>query len=222
MINDIVYYIMNSNTIAQTLLFADDLVLWSADGDIHTIQESLNTAPDALLTWSNNDEMTVNTSKTVFQVFTLSTKPKAIQLLYGDYQLQRTQEATYLGIVLDSRLSCNKQASRVQAVAVQNKIETVQNNAFRIIIGGAFSTPIQAMQLQANIELLTFRRKMGALKLIERLKRHGDFWRNYNPAERRLKSQPIFLHVTKELSTDFDIPSSNRQSCSRQENLLDI
>ncbi|GFR14184.1 hypothetical protein TNCT_553961 [Trichonephila clavata] len=52
---------------------------------------------------------------------------------------------------------------------------------------------------------------MGALELIERLKRHGDFWRNYNPAERRLKSQPTFLHVTKELSTDFDIPS-NRQS----------
>ncbi|GFQ88445.1 hypothetical protein TNCT_166981 [Trichonephila clavata] len=40
------------------------------------------------------------------------------------------------------------------------------------------------MQLQANIEPLTFRRKMRALKLIERLKRHGDFWRNYNPAER--------------------------------------
>ncbi|GFQ93246.1 hypothetical protein TNCT_468111 [Trichonephila clavata] len=52
---------------------------------------------------------------------------------------------------------------------------------------------------------------MGALKLIERLKRHGDFWRNYNPAERRLKSHPTFLNVTKELSTDFDIPS-NRQS----------
>ncbi|GFR31258.1 hexokinase_2 domain-containing protein [Trichonephila clavata] len=68
------------------------------------------------------------------------------------------------------------------------------------------------MQLQANIEPMTFRRKMGALKLIERLKRHGDFWRNYNPAERRLKSHPIFLYVTKELSTDFDIPSSNRQS----------
>ncbi|GFR22882.1 putative rna-directed dna polymerase from transposon bs [Trichonephila clavata] len=42
--------------------------------------------------------------------------------------------------------------------------------------------------------------------------RHGDFWRNYNPADRRLKSQLTFLHVTKELSTDFDIPSFNRQS----------
>ncbi|GFR21208.1 uncharacterized protein LOC103524116 [Trichonephila clavata] len=239
------------------ILFADDLVLWLADGDIRTIQESLKTALDALLTWANNIEKTVNTSKTVFQVFILSTIPKAIQLFYGDYQLQRTQEATYLGIVLDSRLSWNKQASRVQAIgktrngllkrqdlfssttqdllcttyksyirpaieygsellvtaseAVHNKIETVQNNALRIITGGAFSTPIQAMQLQANIEPLTFLRKMGALKLIERLKRHGVFWRNYNPVERRLKSQPTFLHVTKELSTDFDIPS-NRQS----------
>ncbi|GFR31874.1 putative RNA-directed DNA polymerase from transposon BS [Trichonephila clavata] len=202
--------------------------------------------------------MTVNTSKTVFQIFTLSPKPKAIQLFYGDYQLQRTKEATYLEIVLDSRLSWNKQASRVQAVGkirngmikrlsgvkwgttqdllcttyksyirpaieygsellvtasevVQNKIETVQNNPLRIITGGAFSTPILAMQLQENIESLTFRRKVGTLKLIERLMRHGDFWRNYNPADRRLKSQPTFLHVTKELSTDFDIPSPNRQ-----------
>ncbi|GFQ92047.1 hypothetical protein TNCT_265781 [Trichonephila clavata] len=52
---------------------------------------------------------------------------------------------------------------------------------------------------------------MGAFKLIQRLKRHGDFWRNYNRAECRLKSHSTFLHVTKELSTDFDIPSSNRQ-----------
>ncbi|GFQ87341.1 putative RNA-directed DNA polymerase from transposon BS [Trichonephila clavata] len=107
---------MNSNPKVQALLFADDLVMWSAGGDIRTIQESLNTALDALLTWSNNNEMTVDTSRTVFQVFTLCTKPKAIQLFYGDYQLQNTQEATYLGIVLDSRLSWNKQASRVQAV----------------------------------------------------------------------------------------------------------
>ncbi|GFQ84050.1 putative RNA-directed DNA polymerase from transposon BS [Trichonephila clavata] len=219
---------MNSNPKVQALLFADDLVLWSADGDIRTTQESLNTALDALLTWSNNNEMTVNTSRMVFQVFTLSTKLKAIQLFYGDYQFQRTQKDTYLEIVLDSRLSWNKQASRIQAVgktrngllkrlsgvewgttqdllcttyksyirpaieygsellvtaseAVQNKIETVQNNTLRIITGGAFSTPIQTMQLQANIEPLTFRRKMGALKLIERLKRHSNFWRNYNP-----------------------------------------
>ncbi|GFQ72557.1 putative RNA-directed DNA polymerase from transposon BS [Trichonephila clavata] len=107
---------MSSNPKVQALLFADDLVLWSADGDMRTTQESLNTALDALLTRSNNNEMIVNTSKMVFQVFTLSTKPKAIQLFYGDYQLQRTQEATYLGIILDLRLSWNKQASRVQAV----------------------------------------------------------------------------------------------------------
>ncbi|GFR33029.1 putative RNA-directed DNA polymerase from transposon BS [Trichonephila clavata] len=102
--------------VSYSPLFVDDLVLWLADRDIRIIQESLNTALDALLTWSNNNEMTVNSSKTVFQVFTLSTKPKAIQLFYGDYQLWKTQEATYLGIVLDSRLSWNKQASRVQAV----------------------------------------------------------------------------------------------------------
>ncbi|GFQ83314.1 hypothetical protein TNCT_449451 [Trichonephila clavata] len=78
--------------------------------------------------------------------------------------------------------------------------------------GGEFLTPIQAMQLQANIKLLTFRRKMGNLKLIERLMRHGDFGRNYNPEDRRLKFQLTFLHVTKELSTYFDIPSSNRHS----------
>ncbi|GFQ72748.1 putative RNA-directed DNA polymerase from transposon BS [Trichonephila clavata] len=179
---------------------------------------------------------------------------------------ERTQEATYLGIVLDLRLSWNKQASRVQAVgktrngllkrlsgvkwgttqdllcttyksyirpaiesgsellvtaseAVQNKIETVQNNALRIITGGAFLTPIQAMQLQANIKPLPFRRKMGALKLIERLKRHGDFWRNYNPAERRLKSQPTFLHVTLLILTSLLLTDS---PCSRLENLFDI
>ncbi|GFQ78922.1 putative reverse transcriptase [Trichonephila clavata] len=152
--------------------------------------------------------MIVNTSKRVFQVFTLNTKPKVIQLFYGDYQLQRTQEATYLGIVLDSRLSWNKQASK-------NKIETVQNNALRIITGGAFSKLIQAMQLQANIEPLTFRRKMVALKLIERLIRHGDFGRNYNPADYSpcLRVENFLRHLSPACyNLDLVLPV-NKRSC---------
>ncbi|GFS95066.1 hypothetical protein NPIL_36651 [Nephila pilipes] len=75
--------------------------------------------------------------------------------------------------------------------AVQDGMENTQNNPLRVVTGGVFSIPILAMQKQTRIEPLSHRRKIGALKLVERLKRRRNFWRTYSPAVHRLKSQPI-------------------------------
>ncbi|GIX87003.1 hypothetical protein CEXT_78751 [Caerostris extrusa] len=86
-------------------------------------------------------------------------------------------------------------------------MEIAQNNALRVITRGAFQTPIQAMKIQTKIEPLSNHRKIGAPKLVKRLKRQRDFGRTYSPAVHRLKSQPTLIN---ELSTAFVI-SSNRQ-----------
>ncbi|GFQ82983.1 putative rna-directed dna polymerase from transposon bs [Trichonephila clavata] len=61
---------------------------------------------------------------------------------------------------------------------------------------------------------------MGALKLIERLKRHVDFWRNYNPAERRqslLETGEFIRHLIPACyNLDLVLPV-NKRSCINTE-----
>ncbi|GFS47893.1 hypothetical protein NPIL_48481 [Nephila pilipes] len=59
-------------------------------------------------------EIKLNFSKTTFQVLTLSTKLIDSDLMYDRENLHTTQEATYLVIVMDTRLSWNKQACKLE------------------------------------------------------------------------------------------------------------
>ncbi|GFT21254.1 putative RNA-directed DNA polymerase from transposon BS [Nephila pilipes] len=104
---------MNSHPGVQILLYADDLVLWCTDKDSEAIPYSINAALDTLRAWANDNGMKVNLNKTTFQVLTLSTKFKDIELIYEGEKLQRTQEATYLGIVMDTGLRWDKQARKL-------------------------------------------------------------------------------------------------------------
>lgn len=56
--------------------------------------------------------MTINTSKTVFQLFTLSTKAPNINLYYDNSVLTESTISTYLGIDFDRRLSWKNQIEK--------------------------------------------------------------------------------------------------------------
>ena len=90
MINDVSNFIMNSHPGVQTLFNADALVLWCADQDSQIIQDSFNITLDTLRSWAKDNEMKINLSKTIFQVVTLSIKPKEVELIYDKEKLQRT------------------------------------------------------------------------------------------------------------------------------------
>ena len=86
------------------------------------------------------------------------------------------------------------------------KYDVVQNNALRLITGGAKSTPIAAMQLQTAIEPLESRREKHTLKFWERAKRvDANFWGMYKPASQRLKTQISPLTFVEELSNRYQI-----------------
>ncbi|GFT94085.1 putative RNA-directed DNA polymerase from transposon BS [Nephila pilipes] len=86
------------------------------DEDNQAIQDSLNSALDSLRAWVKDNEMKVNLNKATPLIFTLSTKPKDIELIYDGEKLQRTQEVTFLRIVMDTRLNWNKQACKLKGI----------------------------------------------------------------------------------------------------------
>ncbi|XP_014288910.1 uncharacterized protein [Halyomorpha halys] len=89
--------------------------------------------------------------------------------------------------------------------SVLGRLDTVQNKALRIITGAAKSTPILAMQLQAEIESLKDRRQMNGAILYERVLRNGDYWASTLGNTRRLKTQLTFIEATKSIITSLGL-----------------
>ena len=90
-------------------LYADDLALWSTADSAATagvrVQEALHT----LETWTKDWLLRVNEKKTMFTVFSLSTKQKLPKLLWNGVTLSHDTTPTYLGITLDQRLTWTQQ-----------------------------------------------------------------------------------------------------------------
>jgi ribonuclease HI len=113
MINDLTNFIEKAVPGVKSLLYADDLVLWSTSSDISSLEISLNKALEVLEKWTFENEFEVNSEKTTFELFTLSTKKHDIKLVYKDKSLHRTDCATYLGINLDTKLTWTKHINKV-------------------------------------------------------------------------------------------------------------
>ena len=244
----------------EIALFADDLVIWhTSDSTIisrRRIQEDLN----SLGVYSRLWKLKINTSKTVYSVFTRSYKlvDVKVSLNIDGIQLEKEQNPIYLGVQLDSKLNLKRHSENLRAkaskrlklikrlastnwgadkstlrslylgytravfdynivlqnlcgYATKSSIDSVQNNALRLISGGMRSSPTAACEIHTNIEPLENRRKRAALELYERSKRlekdHPnkilvDKWRP-NP---RLKTVTSVLDTVSDLQQSHHLP----------------
>ncbi|GFY44654.1 uncharacterized protein LOC103524116 [Trichonephila inaurata madagascariensis] len=110
MINDLLSFIDNLIPEINSLLYADDLVLWSNGSDIAKLESTLNSALVTLANWSLENDSKVSPDKTNFELFTLSTRKHNINLVYNNNAILRTD---YLGISLDYRLTWTKHIAKV-------------------------------------------------------------------------------------------------------------
>ena len=66
----------------QCLVFADNIVIISTNQNIATANMNVNKAMKILENWCDENQMIVNTEKTVYQLYTLSTKQNSTSVLY--------------------------------------------------------------------------------------------------------------------------------------------
>ncbi|GIY90929.1 hypothetical protein CDAR_491351 [Caerostris darwini] len=100
LINDFVDSLCTRELLIQSLLFADDLVIWTEGGDSEFYAKNTPISFSFLERWSVENEMTVN-PETAIQLFSLSTKHYDINLRFRDQLLKRIGSSAYLGLDLD-------------------------------------------------------------------------------------------------------------------------
>ena len=91
----------------NTALFADDLVMWTSGKHFLYMQRQLNKALATLSTFCELWKLQINTSKTVYSIFTLSPIhiKTTLQLKVQNNTIQKDDNPSYLGVRLDPKLN---------------------------------------------------------------------------------------------------------------------
>jgi ribonuclease HI len=89
----------------KAALYADDLVLWCSEEHATTATYRMQQAADQLSAWADEWCVQVNTDKSCTTLFTLSPKQKARTINVSGAPLTEVEEATYLGVTFDKRLT---------------------------------------------------------------------------------------------------------------------
>ena len=91
--------------VVRAALYADDLVLWCKEEHVSTANYRIQQAIDQLTAWTEDWCVTVNKDKSSTTLFTLSPKKQASPIKIGTHTLKEEDEATYLGVTFDKRLT---------------------------------------------------------------------------------------------------------------------
>ena len=103
----------------KAAIYADDLAIIATENEIGTAQVRLQSCLNRLEKWSDDWAMTINTTKTTYNVFSLSPKHQNIKLNMNKTPLRKEENPCYLGVVFDPRLTWNKQMDKVQTKGVR-------------------------------------------------------------------------------------------------------
>ena len=115
-INDLKQYIPRK---VNSSLYADDLALISTEEYTGTSKFRLQDALNNLSSWSKEWGMTINSKKTTYSIFSLSTKHQSIKLTLDKATLEKNDNPTYLGVTFDPRLTWKNQIENAQKKGIQ-------------------------------------------------------------------------------------------------------
>ena len=115
-INDLIQHIPRK---VKSSMYADDLALISTEEYIGTSKFRLQDALNNLNLWSKEWGMTINSKKTTYSIFSLSTKVQSLKLTLDKTILEKNDNPTYLGVTFDPRLTWKNQIENTQKKGIQ-------------------------------------------------------------------------------------------------------
>ena len=101
----------------QGAIYADDLVLWCSEEHLSTANYRMQQALNTLEGWTNQLLVKINSRKTTYTIFSLSTKEQKATLHINGQTLLAEDNPTYLGVTFDKRLTWRQQTEKAEARA---------------------------------------------------------------------------------------------------------
>ena len=101
----------------QGAIYADDLVLWCSEEHLSTANYRMQQALNTLEGWTNRWLVKINSRKTTYTIFSLSTKEQKATLHINGQTLLAEDNPTYLGVTFDKRLTWKQQTEKAEARA---------------------------------------------------------------------------------------------------------
>ena len=100
----------------EKALYADDLALWHTFKNPETSAFLLNEDLQRLSKYCSKWKLKINTTKTVYTIFSNSPKTAAknLKLTVGDDQLEKEENPVYLGVTLDRQMNLNKHIQKLK------------------------------------------------------------------------------------------------------------
>lgn len=101
---------------SEKALYADDLAMWYTSKYLPITSNRLNEDLNSLHQYCEKWKLKINSTKTVYTIFTQSPKisKKTLNLKIGNEQLQKEDNPSYLGVELDHRLTLQKHTQNIQ------------------------------------------------------------------------------------------------------------
>ena len=101
----------------QGAIYADDLVLWCSEEHLSTANYRMQQALNTLEGWTNRWLEKINSRKTTYTIFSLSTNEQKATLHINGQTLLAEDNPTYLGVTFDKRLTWKQQTEKAEARA---------------------------------------------------------------------------------------------------------
>ena len=95
------------NADASVYMYADDTLLVCKANDAHAATEKAQKTLDEMLSWCEENKLTINRGKTKYMLVKHKKVMCEPQIKMGNYKLGTVSSYEYLGIILDDRLSMN-------------------------------------------------------------------------------------------------------------------
>ena len=101
----------------QEAIYADDLVLWFSEEHLSTANYRMQQALNTLEGWTNRWLVKINSRKTTYTIFSLSTKEQKATLHINGQTQFAEDNRTYLGVTSDKRLTWKVQTKKAETRA---------------------------------------------------------------------------------------------------------
>ena len=97
--------LQNASTLFHAITFADDTNLFMAASSIGSLCESVNSELEKVKTWLNCNRLSLNVSKTSYQLYTKKSFDISLDIRIDDISISRADKVKFLGVIVDDQLS---------------------------------------------------------------------------------------------------------------------